>query len=381
MEAFNYYNPTRLINGKDAHLEIAKILKADGVERVLFVYGQSSIKKSGLYDQLLELMKVNNIEVVEHGGVKSNPVLSHTRLGVDKAKSNSVQAILAVGGGSVVDESKAIAAGTLLDADVWTLFTGTKTAKALPLYAVLTLSATGSEMNSGGVVTNEETLEKFSFSSPATFPKVSIVNPEFTYELPMNYLAYSAVDAITHTLEVYFTAKTMPLMKRRFIENIVLTIIETTERIIEDPKDYDSRAEFALAATWALNGLTTVGVGKYGFPNHMIEHSLSAIFNVPHGAGLAVVLPAWMKWYQNNNTEVFERFAREIFGLETATEGIKALESWFKKIGAPITLPELEVGAIDTNQVAENAFLTSKKWGLSEVYSIPEIKNILDLAN
>lgn len=380
MEAFNYYNPTRLINGRDSHLEIGKILKADGIEKVLFVYGRASIKHSGLYDKIIDLLQANNIEVVEHGGVKSNPVLNHTRLGVEKAKTNAVTAILAVGGGSVVDESKAIAAGALLGEDVWTLFKGTKTTKALPLYAVLTLSATGSEMNSGGVITNEETQEKFSFSSPATFPKVSIVNPEFTYELPMNYLAYSAVDAITHTLEVYFTAKTLPLMKRRFIENIVLTIIETTERIIADPKDYDSRAEFALAATWALNGLTTVGVGKYGFPNHMIEHSLSAIFDVPHGAGLAVVLPAWMKWYQSNNEEVFERFAMQIFGLETADKGIAALENWFNKIGAPITLGALEVGEVDTMQVAENAFLTSKKWGLAEVYSIAEIKNILDLA-
>ena len=196
----------------------------------------------------------------------------------------------------------------------------------------------------------------------------------------MDYMAYSAVDAITHTLEVYFTAQEMPLLKRRFIENIVLTVMETTNKIIEDPKDYDSRAEFALASTWALNGLTTIGVGKYSFPNHMIEHSLSAIFDVPHGAGLAVVLPAWMKWYKDKNIKAFERFAKEVFGLDTADQGIVALEDWFLSIGAPTKLDALNVGVIDNKEVAENAFLTSKKWGLSDLYSIETISDILDIA-
>lgn len=380
MEAFNYYNPTRLINGKDKQQEIGKILKEDGIEHVLLVFGKSSIKRSGLYDELVSILTDKGIRFTDHGGVKSNPVLAHTREGIQKVKENNVQAVLAVGGGSVVDESKAIAAGALWDGDVWDLFKGQKTNKALPLYTILTLSATGSEMNSGAVVTNEETLEKFSFSSPATFPKVSIVNAAFTFGLPMDYMAYSAVDAITHTLEVYFTAQEMPLLKRRFIENIVLTVMETTNKIIKDPKDYDSRAEFSLASTWALNGLTTIGVGKYSFPNHMIEHSLSAIFDVPHGAGLAVVLPAWMKWYKEKNTKAFERFAKEVFGLDTADQGIVALEDWFLSIGAPTKLDALNVGVIDNKEVAENAFLTSKKWGMSDVYSIETISDILDIA-
>lgn len=380
MEAFNYYNPTRLIYGVDKQQEIGQILKGDGIDKVLMVYGRSSIKKSGLYDEILKVLDTQGVEVVEHGGVKSNPVLSHTRRGVELAKAEQVQAILAVGGGSVVDESKAIAAGACMDKDVWNLFTGTKPNQALPLYAVLTLSATGSEMNSGGVVTNEETQEKFSFSSPYTYPKVSIVNPALTYSLPMDYLAYSAVDAITHVLEVYFTAEAMPLMKRRFIENIVLTIIETTERIMEQPTDYDSRAEFALATTWALNGLAAIGVKKYGFPNHMIEHSLSALYDVPHGAGLAIVLPAWMKWYSNNRPEVFVRFAEQIFGLNTADEGTDALEAWFRKIGAPTQLNEMSVEQYDIQEVASNALLTSKKWGMSDQYSQDVIEQVLRLA-
>ena len=380
MENFNYYNPTRIVNGRDKHLDIAKILKEDNIDSVLLVYGMQSIKKSGLYSELMELLKKEEIHVVEHGGVRSNPVLSHAREGVRLAKEAGVKAILAVGGGSVIDESKAIAAGFEMEQDLWDLFTGYKAKSALPLYTILTISATGSEMNSGAVLTNEDTLEKFSFSSPYTFPRVSVVNPAFTFSLPSNYMAYSAVDAITHALEVYFTAVSMPLIKRRFIENVVVTVMETTERIIEQPEDYDARAEFSLAATWALNGLTTIGVGKYSFPNHMIEHSLSALYDVPHGAGLAVVLPAWMKWYKEENLDVFERFADKVFGLNTADEGILALEEWFKKIGAPIRLEEFELDRLSLTDLAENAYLTSVRWGLKDNYPEAVIEDILSLA-
>ncbi len=380
MEKFNYYNPTRLINGKDSQKEIGKVLKDDKINSVLLVYGMNSIKKSGLLDEVLSILSNNDIKVTEHPGVKSNPVLSHAREGVTLAKENNVDAVLSVGGGSVLDECKAIVAGAKSDCDVWDFYKGVQVKDALPLYAILTISATGSEMNSGSVLTNEETKEKFNFSSQYSYPKVSIINPEFTYDLPDEYMTYSAVDVITHTVEVYFTAKTLPLIQKRFIENIVKTVIETTEKIFENPKDYEARAEFSLAATWALNSLTTLGSGGYSFPNHMIEHSLSAIYDVPHGAGLAVVLPAWMKWSKEENSEILERFAKEIFGLTSADDAIEALETWFRKIGAPTTLEELKIDKKDTLDIAENAFLTSVKWQMKEKYSVETIKNILDLA-
>ena len=380
MENFNYYNPTRIINGKETQKEIGTVLRNDGIRSVLLVYGMNSIKKSGLFGEVLDILNKNDIKVVEHGGVKSNPIHSHANQGVLLAKEYKTDAILAVGGGSVLDESKAIAAGAKANCDVWDFYTGTPVNDALPLYTILTISATGSEMNGGSVLSNEKTKEKFTFSSSYTYPKVSIINPEFTYDLPMDYLAYSAVDVITHTVEVYFSAKTLPLIQKRFMENIVKTVIETTEKIIQNPKDYNARAEFSLAATWALNDLTTLGPAGFSFPNHMIEHSLSAIYDVPHGAGLAVVLPAWMKWSKIENKDILDRFANEIFGLPSAEEGIRSLENWFKKIGVPTTLKELKIDNKDNSNIAKNAFLTSTKWGMSKKYSIEAIKNILDLA-
>lgn len=380
MENFSYYNPTRIINGKDTHKKIGTILNNDKIKTILFVYGKSSIKKSGLHDEITNILKKQNIKIIEHSGVKSNPALSHAIQGIDLAKKHKVDAILAVGGGSVIDESKAIAAGAKVDFNVWDFYLGTPIKEALPIYTILTLSATGSEMNNGSVLSNKETKEKFSFSSPHTFPKVSIINPEFTYSLPMDYLAYSAVDIITHVAEIYFSAKILPLIQKRFMENIIKTVIETTEKIIEDPNDYNARAEFSLAATWALNSLTTLGSGNYNFPNHMIEHALSAIYDVPHGAGLAVVLPAWMKWSKEENNEILTRFAKEIFGLKGSENGINALEAWFKKINAPTTLKDLKIDRKDISDIAKNAFNNACQWEMSEKYTFNVIENILDLA-
>ena len=380
MEKFNYFNPTRIINGKGIEKEIGMLLNSDNIKSVLLVYGMSSIKKSGLLKEIITILDKYKIKVIEHAGVKSNPVLSHAKRGVVLAKEYKAEAILAIGGGSVLDESKAIAAGAKANCDIWDFYTGTPVYDALPLYTILTISATGSEMNSGSVLTNEKTKEKFTFSSQYTFPKVSLINPEFTYSLPKNYLAYSAVDIITHTVEIYFSAKTLPLIQKRFMENIVKTVIETTDKLLLDPENYNARAEFSLAATWALNGLTMLGSGGYSFPNHMIEHSLSAIYDVPHGAGLAVVLLAWMKWSKDDNKEIFERFAKEIFSLTSAEDGIKELESWFKKITVPINLEELEIEKKDIFNISQNAFLTSTKWGIAEKYSVNVIRDILDYA-
>lgn len=380
MHNFNFYNPTRIISGKDSQKEIGSILKNDKIKSVLLLYGMNSIKKSGLLDEIKTILEKFEIKFFEHAGVKSNPILSHANEGVSLAKKHNVDAVLAIGGGSVVDEAKAIVAGAKANCDVWDFYLGKPVADALPLYTILTLSATGSEMNNGSVLTNEKTLEKFNFASLHTFPKVSIINAELMFSLPMNYLAFSAVDVIAHTVEVYFTAKNIPLIQKRFMENIIKTVIETTEKIIKNPHDYDARAEFSLSATWALNSLTSMGTGMYSFPNHMIEHSLSAIYDVPHGAGLAVVIPAWMKYTKTENDEIYTRFAKEIFGLSTANDGIEALEKWFHKIEAPTTLQELNIDKKDNLKIAQNAFLLSQKWGMSKKYSVEVIKEILDLA-
>ena len=377
---FDFHNPTKILFGRGRETEIGKELQAAGIGKVLFLYGRDSIKKSGLWDRIVASLQQNNIAWVEHAGVVSNPVISHTRLGVDLAKKERVDAVLAVGGGSVLDEGKAIAVGALSDDDVWDYFVGKEVVAALPVFAVLTLAATGSEMNGNAVVTNEETRQKYNIASIHVYPRVSILNPELTCTVPPNYSAYGAVDAIAHVIEGYFTRRGGTHLQDRLVEGIIKTVIETNNIIMKEPADYAARAEFMWAATLALNGLTTAGLDEYSFPNHMIEHALSAIYNIAHGAGLAIVIPAWMKWYSPRCPERFQRFSLEIFGLHGVEAGIDALENWFAAIGAPIRLSHVGIKEHDIDQIADNAFGLATQWGIAGIYPSKAIAEILRFA-
>ena len=244
----------------------------------------------------------------------------------------------------------------------------------------MTLAATASEMNGNSVVMNEETKQKYSIASVLLNPVVSIINPELMATVSKEYLAYSAVDAIAHSIEVYFTASSHPKFNSRIVESIVKTIMETTEILIDNPDDYEARGEFAWAATQALNGLTPAGTLGGNFPNHLIEHALSALYNVAHGAGLSVVIPAWMKWYKNQNLSQFEHFSKEIFGLDSADAGINALESWFAKIGSPITLTQAGIPKESINKLAQNASKMGELWGMNDIYNEDTIVKILEKA-
>ncbi len=382
MKEFEFYNPTKILFGKGREKEIGNVLKSYGVKKVLFVYGQGSIKEIGLYNKVVESLKDAQIEFVEHPGVKPNPVLSHTREGIDKAKKENVDAVLAVGGGSVLDEGKTIAAGVKVEGDIWDYFKDhNKVIKdALPIFTILTLAATGSEMNGYAVITNEETLEKLSIASEVIYPKVSILNPELTFSVSKQYQAYAAVDTIAHVIEWYFTCNICPNISNRLVESIVKTVMETTEKILENPYDYKVRAEFMWAATLALNGITRLGYGGGIYVNHMIAHSLGALYDLPHGACLSIVIPAWMWWYKDKNTGQFKRFAREIFSKENAEEGIKALKSWFAKIGAPVSLQDENIPSSDIEKIANHVCeTTAKTWGLDSVYTPEKLKEVLYL--
>ena len=377
---FTFHNPTKIIFGAGKETLIGAELNAAGVNRVLLVYGRSSVVKSGLLDRVLASLKGANIACTQFGGVDSNPRLSHAREGVALAKRDKIEAILAVGGGSVLDEAKAIAVGTLADEDVWQFFIGKEVTQALPVFTILTLAATGSEMNGNSVVTNTETRQKYNIASPHVYPKVSILNPELTHSVPLNYTAYSAVDAIAHVLEGYFTKEPGTHLQDRLVEGIVKTVIETTNLIMAEPTHAQARASFMWTATLALNGLTLAGIGAYSFPNHMIEHALSGIYNIPHGAGLSIVMPAWLKWYLPKNPSQFARFAREIFGLDSGKTGIAALEQWFVTIKSPVRLHEVEIPAADIEAIAENAEGLARQWGIGGLYHKETIAEILRLA-
>ena len=381
MNDFTYYNPTKIEFGKGKEKNIGTYIKEAGFDSVLLVYGTGSIKKSALYDDTIISLQNAGIKYEELSGVVSNPLLSKVHNGIKIVKEKNIQAVLGVGGGSVADSAKAIAVGAKYNGDVWDFFIQkAQITEALPVFTIMTLAATASEMNGNSVVMNEETKQKYSIASVLLNPVVSIINPELMATVSKEYLAYSAVDAIAHSIEVYFTASSHPKFNSRIVESIVKTIMETTEILIDNPDDYEARGEFAWAATQALNGLTPAGTLGGNFPNHLIEHALSALYNVAHGAGLSVVIPAWMKWYKNQNLSQFEHFSKEIFGLDSADAGINALESWFAKIGSPITLTQAGIPKESINKLAQNASKMGELWGMNDIYNEDTIVKILEKA-
>ena len=382
MQNFVLHNPTIVIFGAETVEQIGKETAQLG-KKALLVYGKKSIRKYGLYDLVKKSLTDQGVQVLDHGGVQSNPVLSHVRNGITAAKENNIDVIVAVGGGSVIDSAKAIRAGAVVEHDVWQFFKGKKSIKStLPLTCVLTLAAAGSEMNGGMVITNEETQEKFGTGNKYLNPNVSILDPTITYSVPADYTAYGAVDAIAHILEFYFTtADPSTPVQDRFMEGLVINIMESCGRALKNPCDYQGRADLMWCATLALNGWTAAGLGMVGFPMHMIEHSLSALYNVPHGAGLSVIMPGWMRYQANQRPDKFAQFGERVFGLkgskmEVAQQGINMLESWFSSVKSPTRLAELSISPHDIPAIANNALSLAKVWRLKE-YNQETIEEIL----
>jgi len=385
MQNFVFENPTRVIFGKGSIARIGQELKRFG-SKVLMVYGSGSIRKNGVYDQVAASLKEAQIPCVEFGGVRSNPFLSKVLEGIEVAKKEQVDVILAVGGGSVIDTAKTIACGVKADHDIWDFFTYKKPIRgALPVLTILTISASASEMNPAAVITKEDTWQKFSIRSPFIQPKVSIMDPCALSTLSDAYTAYSAADTVTHMLEGYFN-NTEPAsnLQDRLVESLMRALMEATEVCLKDPADYNARANFMWAATLGFNGLTTAGMGIVGYPAHMIEHSLSAMYDVPHGAGLSIVLPAWMTWASRKNPAKFARLAREVFGVKikddvkAAARGISKLKSWFVSIKTPVKLREVNIPRKDIKKIAENAVVLAETWKLSG-YTKEIIADILKL--
>ena len=377
---FTFHNPTKIEFGRDKERNIGLYMREFDAKRTLLIYGSERIKKDGLFDTVAASLKENGIEFIELGGVVSNPVLSKVYEGIELARKFNADSVLSVGGGSCLDSAKAIAAGALYDGDVWDFFTGKDPSRALKIFDVITLAATGSEMNSGAVVTNEATKQKFAIHGDVLYPLVSVVNPQLQKSVSREYLVYSAADVIAHSIEGYFTASVQPDIINLYIESNIKTVMKTTKILLADPDNYDARAEFAWAATMALNGLTYVGTHGYSYPNHMLEHAMSAVVNCAHGAGLAVIMPAWMKWYKNQNLDAFERFAREIFGVNSADEGIAAFKAWLSKIGAPVSLKAVGIEGETLDEVINLAYDYATNWRKDKLYTKENIKEIFELA-
>ena len=385
MQNFVFENPTKIIFGQGSIAKIGAEVKRFGT-RVLMVYGQGSVRTSGVYEQVLNSLKEAGVEFVELPGVKSNPLLSKAKEGIELARSKKVDVVLAVGGGSVIDTAKTIAAGAKVDHDPWEFFVYTKAVKdALPVLVVLTLSASASEMNPAAVITKDETRQKFSVRSPLIQPKTSILDPEVLYTLSPAYTAYSAVDIVTHMLEGYFT-NTEPgesPLQDRMVYAFMRTLMEATQKSLADPRDYNARANFMWSGTLAFNGLPVAGMGIVGFPVHMIEHSLSALYDIAHGAGLSIVLPGWMTWSAKRKPARFARLAREFFGVveaddaKAAAAGIAQIKGWFRSIQSPVSLKEGGIPEGDIEKIADNAVELARTWKLKD-YTKEVIADVLN---
>ncbi|MEZ0117713.1 UNVERIFIED_ORG: alcohol dehydrogenase YqhD (iron-dependent ADH family) [Heyndrickxia coagulans] len=360
MNPFTFYNPTELIFGKGQLEKLDEKIDQLG-KRILLVYGGGSIKRSGLYDKLQAIFEKKGCHVRELAGVEPNPRLSTVKKGISLIRENELDWILAVGGGSVIDCSKAIAGGALYDGDVWDFYERkAKVEKALPLGSVLTLAATGSEMNKGSVITNWETQQKHGASM--TFPTFSILDPENTFTVPRNQTVYGISDTLSHVFEQYFShTKEIPL-QTGLAETIMKTVIENARKVLQNLEDYDARANLMLSSTFALNGLLATGV-ETDWATHSIEHAVSAVYDIPHGGGLAIIFPNWMKYVYKENIPRFKRFAVEIWGVdpegktdeEIALAGIDAVRAFFNEIGAPSRLSDYNIGDDKLDVMAEKA--------------------------
>lgn len=363
---FTYWNPTKLIFGK-GQLKALKDEVPKYGKKVLLVYGGGSIKRSGLYDQVMALLKELGADVFELSGVEPNPRISTVRKGVDICKAEGIEFLLAVGGGSVIDCTKAIAAGAKYDGDAWDIVTKKAFAKeALPFGTVLTLAATGSEMNAGSVITNWETKEKYGWGSAVTFPKFSILDPENTYTVPRDQTVYGIVDMMSHVIEHYFHLEENTLLQDRMCEGQLLTVMESAPRLLENLNSYEERATILYNGTMALNGMFSMGF-RGDWATHNIEHAVSAVYDIPHGGGLAILFPNWMKHNLNVKPERFKKLAVRVFGVdpgksdeEAGLEGIEKLREFWNSIGAPSRLADYDIDDSQIEVMADKAMVNGE---------------------
>ena len=389
MQNFDYMTPTRLIFGKESIVKLPEVMKPLG-KRVLLTYGGGSIKKArpearlSLYDRVKELLK--DFEIFELAGIQPNPKYDPSVLeGVRICKTEQVDVILAVGGGSVLDCSKAIAAGAKYDGDVWDLITyKVKAQAALPIVDVLTLAATGSEYDCGGVISRTETNDKIGYMDPLLFPVCSILDPVYTFSVSKKQTAAGCADAMNHTIEQYFAADTT-LLNDGFCESMLKSLMVNTRKCLDNPEDYTARAEMMLCCTYGCNGILSLGNSPSGWPCHGIEHALSAYYDITHGEGLAIITPRWMKHILSEKTiDRFVKYGINVFGIdaslpkqEIADKAIDATYRFFESINIPMHLREV---GIDDSRIDEMAHHIAVNEELEHAYaplSEQDIKEIL----
>ena len=391
MNNFDWYAPTHIVFGRGTESEVSSLLKSSKCTRVLLHYGSGSVIRTGLLDKIKSSLDKAGIDYIELGGVVANPRLSLVYEGIELAKSKGVDFILAVGGGSVIDSAKAIAYGAVSDFDVWDLYDRKRTPEsALPVGAILTIAAAGSEMSNSSVITNENGGIKRGYSNNMVRPKFAILNPELTMTLPDFQTACGCTDIMMHTMERYFTSAGNMELTDGIAEALLRTVIKNALILVEDPKNYEARAEVMWAGSLSHNGLTGCGNGGDDFATHRIEHEISGMFDIAHGAGLAAIWGSWARYVLDDCLPRFKQFATNVWNVEdsgddreVALEGISRTEVFFKSIGMPISLKdfEFELTDKDIDELAEKCErAVGGKVGAAKVLYRNDFKEIYRMA-
>ncbi|MCM3491068.1 iron-containing alcohol dehydrogenase [Alkalihalophilus marmarensis] len=383
MNPFVFKNPTKLVFGKGQNEELANEVKRYG-KKVLVVYGGGSIKRNGLYDHVISQLREINAEVTELAGVEPNPRLTTVRKGIELCRENDIEFILAVGGGSVIDATKAIAVGAKYEGDIWDVITKKDTpSSALPFGTILTLAATGSEMNAGSVITNWETSQKVGWGSPFSFPAFSILDPKNTLSVPEDQTIYGMVDMMSHVIEAYFHHAENTPLQDRIMESILLTVMETAPKLLADLNNIEHRETILYCGTMALNGITQMGL-RGDWATHNIEHAVSAVYDIPHAGGLAIIFPHWMRNSLDERIERHVQLATRVLGVdpegksdrEIALEGIDKLSAFWTELGAPNRLADYD---IDESQIDRMAGIAAEngEFGNFRKLNKDDVKKIL----
>ena len=373
MVNFDYQTPTRLIFGRGVVQEKLHDVMEKFGKRVLITWGGGSIKRSGLYDQVREILK--DKEIYELPGIEPNPKYDPSVLeGVRICKEKNIDVILSVGGGSVLDCTKAIAGAACSDADPWDVITmKVPTLKAIPIVDIITLAATGSEYDRGGVISRTDTNDKLAYFSDLVFPAVSFIDPTYTFTVPVRQTLAGVSDCINHIMEQYFCGEHI-MMNDAFMEGAIKSLMKNVRIVLEDPENYDARAEIFYATTLGCNGIYSLGNSESGWPMHAIEHALSGHYDINHGEGLAIVTPRWMKHILSEKTlERFVAFGTGVFGIdpalpemEIAEKAIQSIHDFYREIGLPMTLREV---GIDGSRIDEMAHHIAVNEGLENAWA------------
>lgn len=377
MENFKIYNPTTLHFGKDVIQQLATVIKGYG-KRVLLVYGKESIKKNGIYDHVIAQLNMTGAEVFEYKGIKSNPIVEDVDAAAQLGRKEKVDMILAVGGGSVIDSAKAIAVAIPVQHSAWDFYINkVKPQKAVPLIAILTLAATGTEMNMFAVVQNQQDGHKFGYGHPLMYPAHSFLDPAYTFSVPRDYTAYGIADLIAHCLENYFGAGDASLTDR-FIFSIISEAVDYAPKVLAEPRNYEYRAAIMYAATAALNGMTSYGKGIGDWGVHSFGHVLSLLYDIPHGASLSIVYPAWLKFHLEKLDAKINKFGLSVFGTRNAADAIMALEQFFSSISCPVNLAQAGIGSDKKPEILK-ALIHNKVEGVHQKFNPKQLESLLEM--